>query len=114
MPATVDRVAIPQEPRVTRATIILELDDGTQYTYQADKPDAAAVRLNRERDWRQPYLGDINFGPLPIEPEPFMITPPKPIQFTVTLGFSFGRQDPPLRMRLAPPALPVEVGDLTS
>ncbi len=81
-----------EQPRVRRAVITLELEDGTLLTVTGNEPDAAGIRtMYNERPWYDP----VNYGPLPIEPPPDMIANPfrVPIQFTVTLGFRHGRED---------------------
>jgi len=90
-----------EECPVEAASLVLRLKDGRKVEYTVSEPDAARLLC----DYPQGHHlrdDDIRYGSLPITPDPRVIEPPPPVQFTVTFGFRLMRRDEFLRVTETP------------
>lgn len=86
-----------EECPVETASLVLHLKDGRKFEYTVAEPDAARLLCDYPPGhWSRE--DDIRFGGLPIEPDPRVIEPRPPMQFTVTFGFGLMRRDEFLRV----------------
>lgn len=97
-----DQFAARYEPcPVETASLVLNLKDGRKVEYTVTAPDAARLLCDYPPDG-YPREEDVRFGPLPIAPDPRVIEPRPPLQFTVTFGFRLMRRDEFLRVTETP------------
>lgn len=86
-----------EECPVETASLVLSLKDGRRVEYTISEPDAARLLCDYPPvHW--PREDDILYGGWPITPDPRVIEPPSPLQFTVTFGFRLMRRDEFLRV----------------
>ena len=86
-----------EECPVETASLVLHLKDGRRVEYTVSEPDAARLLCDYPPGHYQ-REDDVNYGGLPITPDPRVIEPPPPLQFTVTFGFRLMRRDEFLRV----------------
>lgn len=84
---------------VERASLVLHLKDGRRLEYTVTEPDAARLLVDFAVDRHE----DVLYGDLPITPDPLVVEPRLPTQFTVTFGFRLGRRDKFLTRAQTPP-----------
>ena len=97
-----------EECPVESASLVLNLKDGRKVEYTITGPDAARLLCDYPPGHYQ-REDDINYGGLPIAPDPRVTEPRPPLQFTVTFGFRLMRRDEFLRVTETP-AEPAEEG----
>jgi hypothetical protein len=90
-----------EECPVGSASLVLHLKDGRKVEYTVSEPDAARLLCDYPYGI-YPTEDDVRFGGLPIEPDPRVIVPRHPLQFTVTFGFRPMRSDEFLRVTETP------------
>lgn len=87
-----------EECPVESASLVLRLKDGRKMEYVVSEPDAARLLC----DYPAGQQDDTLYGGFPISPDPRVIEPRPPLQFTVTFGFRLMRRDEFLRVTETP------------